>query len=101
MGVFEAQRAHQRLVLGARNVAEFFNDWFLLDVAVRKLVIVRPWCVKDRLDDGALHPPLSIHRPSVVVGVESLHDVRPKGFLALIILFSHVLHVTCRSYLVT
>ena len=87
LGVFEAQRTHQRLVFVGGNVSEFLNNWFRLDVAVRKLVIVRPLRVKDRLDDGALCPPAPVHRSFVVVLVESLHDVLPKGFLALIALF--------------
>ena len=87
LGIFEAQRAHQGLVVVARNVTEFLNNRFRLDVAVRKLVIVRSLCVKDRLDDGALHPPAPVHRPFVVIAVESLHDVLPKRFPAFIALF--------------
>jgi len=87
LGVFEAQCSYQGLVVVARNGVEFLKNWFRLDVAVRKLAIVRPLCVNDRLDDGALHLSAAVHRLFVVIVVESLHDMLQKCFLAFITLF--------------
>ena len=74
-GVFKGQRSSQGLVV--------LNGWFAFVVAVRKLVVIPPIRVKDRFDDGALQPPAPIHGLFFcVIGVESLHDVLPKGLLA-------------------
>ena len=79
-GVFKGQRSSQGLVV--------LNGWFAFVVAVRKLVVIPPIRVKDRFDDGALQPPAPIHGLFFcVIGVESLHDVLPKGLLAEIPLF--------------
>ena len=52
---------------------------------MRKVEVIPPIRVKDRFDDGALlRPPAFIQGLVVVIVVESLHDVLPKGFLAAI-----------------
>ena len=85
-GVFKAQRSSQGLVVVAGTVGDALNGWFRFDVAVRKLVVIPPIRVKDRFDDGALQPPAPIHGLFFcVIGVESLHDVLPKGLLAEIV----------------
>ena len=77
-GVFKGQRSSQGLVV--------LNGWFAFVVAVRKLVVIPPIRVKDRFDDGALQPPAPIRGLFFcVIGVESLHDVLPKGLLAEIV----------------
>ena len=82
-GVFKAQLSSQGLVVVAGIVVDTLNGWFAFDVAVRKLVVIPPIRVKDRFDDGALQPPAPIHGLFFcVIGVESLHDVLPKGLLA-------------------
>ena len=61
MGVFIAQRSSQGLVVAAQTVVDVLRDWFAFVIAVRKLVVIPPIRVKDRFDDGALHPPAPIH----------------------------------------
>ena len=77
-GVFKGQRSSQGLVV--------LNGWFVFDVAVRKLVVIPPIRVKDRFDDGARSSTSSTYPWSLffVIGVERLHYVLPKGFLAAI-----------------
>ena len=81
MGVFVAQRSSQGLVVVARTIVDVSNDWFAFVVDVRESVVIHPIRVKDRFD-GALSPPVPIRGLFVVIVVESLNDVLPKGFLA-------------------
>ena len=54
---------------------------------MRKLVVIHPIRVKGWFDDGALSPPVPTRGLFVVIVVESLHNVLPKGFLSEIPLF--------------
>ena len=64
----------------AGTVVDVLNGWFAFVVAVRKVVVIRPVRVKDRLDDGALHLPALIRGLFVVIvasaGLHGLGDAR-------------------------